>query len=255
MTTDTDEARYLALLHGFYDAVPRQAPGRESDTLRALAAVPGLPAAPLLVDFGCGQGAATLPLAKATGGRVIACDRHLPSLRALRAAARAAGLAARVRTVCADMAHPPLADASVDLIWSEGAVYAIGFAEGLAAWRPLLRPAGALVVSELVWAVDRPGAAARDYWAAGYPAMARPQVRRAELQAAGYRLVCEFFLPEAAWQDYYDGVARRLAPFAESHAGDPVAGRLVADLEDEIGAFRQFGDQVGYLMLVATAAA
>ncbi|MGE5484827.1 MAG: hypothetical protein ACM3X4_07420 [Ignavibacteriales bacterium] len=38
---------------------------------------------------------------------------------------------------------------SFDLIWSEGAIYIMGFGNGLTAWKPLLRRGGYVVVSEL----------------------------------------------------------------------------------------------------------
>lgn len=248
-----DATRYMALLHELFDALPRQAPGSTAETLAALAAVPGLPAAPRIVDFGCGRGASALPLAEVTGGLVVGCDRHRPALALLRAAAIASGLGDRIDVVCADMAQPPFAPGTFDLIWSEGAVYAVGFAEGLAAWRPLLRPGGALVVSELVWLTDRPDAATRAFFSTEYPDMADLDTRRGQLVAAGYRLLADFLLSATGWQDYYAGLEPRLSPLVRDHPDDPVAARLAADITAEINHYRRAGDQYGYAMFIAEA--
>ena len=69
-----------------------------------------------------------------------------PSALSRRATARAAGLA--------DAIHPSTRRwtacrprSSFDVIWSEGAIYIMGFERGLRAWRPLVRTGGYVVVS------------------------------------------------------------------------------------------------------------
>ena len=42
-------------------------------------------------------------------------------------------------------------DGSFDIIWSEGAIFVIGFEKGLREWRRLLTPDGYVAVSELSW--------------------------------------------------------------------------------------------------------
>ena len=41
-------------------------------------------------------------------------------------------------------------EGSFDLIWSEGAIYNVGFRRGLELWRPLLRPRGCHAVTDAV---------------------------------------------------------------------------------------------------------
>lgn len=52
---------------------------------------------------------------------------------------------------------------SFDAIWSEGAIYIIGFERGLTIWRPLLKERGYLAVSELCWLEKDAPAEARDF--------------------------------------------------------------------------------------------
>lgn len=61
------------------------------------------------------------------------------------------------------------ADGTVDLTWAEGSVYIIGFDTALPAWRRLLAPGGARVVTEIEWLTRTPSGRARAFWDAVYP--------------------------------------------------------------------------------------
>ncbi|MGH1395846.1 MAG: hypothetical protein ACRAVC_17745 [Trichormus sp.] len=63
------------------------------------------------------------------------------------------------------------AEASVDLLWSEGAAYNLGFEQALKLWRPLLANNGIAVVSELSWFSDQVPESAIAYWNTAYPMM------------------------------------------------------------------------------------
>lgn len=54
--------------------LPQQGPGSDASTRKALALVPGLPAAPCILDLGCGPGRQSLVLAEQSGGQVTAVD-------------------------------------------------------------------------------------------------------------------------------------------------------------------------------------
>lgn len=88
-----------------------------------------------IADIGCGTGAATRVLARELDAHVTAVD-FLPELLAqLEDAAGRAGLADRITTLCASMESLPFAESELDAIWSEGAIYNMGFAAGITAWR------------------------------------------------------------------------------------------------------------------------
>ena len=57
-------------------------------------------------------------------------------------------------THAADFSELPFPRESLDLIWSEGAIYTLGFAAGLAVWRPSLKERAFLAVAELTWLTD-----------------------------------------------------------------------------------------------------
>jgi serine/threonine-protein kinase HipA len=243
--------RALALLFELYGDMPRQGPGSAATTRRALALLPGLPPEPRIADIGCGSGASSLVLAE-RGGTVIGIDIHKPFLARLRADAAAAALEGKVLAVAADMVAPPLAEGSLDLIWSEGAIYQIGFAAGLARWRPLLKPGGFIAVTEATWLTDTPPESLRAFWATAYPAMTGIAANEAKLGAAGFRVLDRFVLPAECWiESYYAPLAQAIAAFRARHPGDAQAASVAEEAESEIELYRRHGDAYGYVFYLA----
>ena len=217
-------------------------------TERALRLLPDLPPQARILDVGCGPGAQTLVLARATGGNVTAIDVHQPFLNDLVQRARAAKLAEYIRPVRASMDALPLEPESFDIIWSEGAVYIMGFEHGLRAWQRLVRHGGYVVVSELSWLVPEPPAPARAFWDEAYPAMRSVADNRATIERCGYERVDDFVLAKSAWlSNYYEPLMRRMVVFEREHAGDRVAANLVAHERREIEIFNAHGDTYGYV--------
>ena len=142
-------------LFRLFETLPRQGPGSDACTREALRRLPALPAAPRVLDLGCGTGASTLVLAATLRTSVIAVDIHQPFLDQLRATAQARGLAPLIETRCADIRSPGVPPGSIDLLWSEGALYLLGFEQGLRLWRPLLAPGGCLVAHGMLVALRR----------------------------------------------------------------------------------------------------
>lgn len=244
----------LRLFHALHDGLPREAPGDDASSLAALALVGALPPAPRIADMGCGPGAASLLLAARTGGHVTAIDLHAPYLHRLGEAARRRGLRDRILPVQADMAAPPLPPGSLDLVWSEGAVYHLGFAEGLRRWRGLVRDRGAIAVSDATWLTDDPPAAAGAFWAEAYPAMTTIAANRAAMARSGWRPLGHLVLPAAAWDAYYGPLEARLQVMRRDHAESPALGVVLAATEAEIDLYRRAGNSFGYVFYVGTAA-
>lgn len=232
--------------------MPRQGPGSDASTLRALSLAGPLPQTPDILDIGCGPGAQTLCLARATGGRITAVDTCQPFLEDLAARAAAAGLSEKIIPRNQSMSELTDPDGSYDLVWSEAAVYNMGFDAGLRAWRRLLRSGGVLGVSECVWLTDTPPEAARAFWASEYPAMTSVEENLVLLARSGYRLLGHFVLPASDWMDgYYLHIRARLAALLPLHAGDPGAEEVFAMEESEIRMYEDHGDSYGYAFFVA----
>ncbi len=115
----------LAPLYKLHDTVPRGAPGSDATTMHAITMLPDLPPCARILDVGCGKGKQTLVLARAYQQPVVAIDSHQPYLDLLTRTAAATGLGHLVETRNLSMDALDYGPGSVDLIWSEGAVYVL----------------------------------------------------------------------------------------------------------------------------------
>nr|WP_246413704.1 class I SAM-dependent methyltransferase [Rubricella aquisinus] len=202
--------------------------------------------------MGAGPGAATLLLARALPGAwITAVDTHEPYLDTIISRAAAAGLISRIGTLEQDMVGPGFMDGSLDLIWCEGAVYFVGLERALRHWRPLLRPGGRIVFSEVIWlGPDRPKDAEL-FWME-YPDMTdRAGVIR-RIEAAGCRLISDFVQPESDWRAYLGPLGTRAA---ELRPGADETLRAVLDgAVQEAELFERHGDSYGYAFFIVEAA-
>ncbi len=231
--------------------LPQQSPGSDASTLRALALVSGLPAKPEILDVGWGPGRQTLALAKATGGRVTAVDVAPAFLSELARRARAAGVADRVTTRCQSLDALDLPDAAFDLVWSEGALYSVGFDAALRALHRLLRPGASLVASELSWLAEDPPQEARAFWREAYPPMRTREANRRAIEAAGYALQGDFELPAADWwSGYYAELEPRIAALRARHIGSDAARAVLDAAQREIDLFRAGAGAYGYVFFL-----
>jgi ubiquinone/menaquinone biosynthesis C-methylase UbiE len=246
-----EESRLFEVFLDVQGGLPRQGPGCDVSTLRALSLCSPLPAEPSVLDIGCGPGMQTMALAKALRGSIIAVDCHQEYLDQLTRRAAEAGAASPIRAVQGDMRQLPLAPGSFDLIWSEGAAYIMGFREALAAWKHLLKPAGALAVSELVWLRPDPPDEVRRFFESEYPAMTDPLTIRDWFQQCGYELRGHFTLPDDAWwQHYYTPLEAKLPSLSQKYAEDEQALGVIEMTRREIDMRRRYGQWYGYEFFV-----
>lgn len=239
-----------SLVEELFGGLPQQGPGSDESTRRALRALGELPAAAQVLDVGCGSGRQTVALSNALRqARVTASDLALAPLAALRRRPCPGAPPGRFRAVRASMAQLPFSPASFDLIWSEGAIYHVGFAAGLGSWRPLLRGGGAVAVTELSWLTDRRPAAAADFWRRAHPRMGDRAGNLDAARRAGYRVVTDFVLPPTDWRAFYGPLEARLDE-RQRRPADPAARALLDSLRQEIELYRTYGDVYGYVFYV-----
>jgi predicted N-acetyltransferase YhbS/SAM-dependent methyltransferase len=229
----------LAAFEALHRGLPRQGPGSDATTRTLLQMARPLPERPRTLDLGCGPGRSALLLAAEAGAQVTAVDLHQPFLDELQAAAAARGLTS-IRTLRCSMLELPFAPGTFDLIWVEGAVYNVGFDRGLAYWRRLLAPGGALVVTECEWSTAAPSAAARAFWDGHYD-LRRTEQNVAAARALGYTVEASYRLPDSDWFDeYYTPLAQRVA------SGDPAYAAAAGATLEEIEMRRRNGDDYQY---------
>jgi cyclopropane fatty-acyl-phospholipid synthase-like methyltransferase len=238
-----------------FSGLPRQGPGSDDSTREALRRLPSLPRAPRVVDLGCGGGKQTLVLARELGVPITAVDRHAPFLAELKAEAQRLGVGHLVRTRCEDFAQLQDAPGSYDLLWSEGAIYLLGWAEGLRRWRPLLAPGGLMAVTEASWLTDTPPEEARAFWREGYPSMGTVGSNTERAREAGYQVFDAFPLPSSAWwDDYYRPLRERMAALSAEAAKDPALAEAIAMTAREIDLYERFGASYSYVFYLLRAA-
>ena len=148
-----------------------------------------------------------------------------------------------------DMKDIPGRFPHIDLLWSEGAAYSIGFANALAVWGRVINPAGFAVVSELSWLREQVPDAVKEFFRSGYPDMQTVPRNLAIAEDAGYRVFHTCALPGEAWvEGYYDLLEPR-AKALVNHP-DPAVREYAMETAKEIDVFRSSEDSYGYVFYV-----
>jgi ubiquinone/menaquinone biosynthesis C-methylase UbiE len=231
----------------------RQGPGSDAHTRRAielagLARVKGL----RMADIGCGTGASTLVLAKELDAHIVAVDLLPEFLDCLEKRARAAGVSDQVSVLNASMDGLGFAAGSLDAIWSEGAVYNIGFEGGVRQWRRFLKPGGVLAVSELTWLTNHRPAELESHWKSQYPEVGTASSKLEVLERNGYSPLGYFALSEECWLDeYYRPMQQRFQEFLRRNGFSGQAKSTVAAEEAEIGLYERYRSFFSYGYYIA----
>lgn len=241
----------MSMIDEIFTHLPRQGPGDEASTKRALELIGPLPRDAKILDIGCGGGAQTLVLAEETQAHITAVDTFTPLLDVLRARLVKRGLQARVTIACEPMESLDFPDETFDCIWSEGAIYNMGFMRGLCEWRHFLKPHGTIAVTEATWLKKNPPLEAQEFWDEAYPQMGSLAENLEVIRECGYSEIGHFVLPESAWwQLYYDPMAKRIAELRETTSN--TEDRLFLDaLTHEMHLYRLYSQYYGYVFYVA----
>ena len=249
-----DDLRLLVDLH---KTGRRQGPGGEAETSMSVA-LSGLSAVETLriADIGCGSGASTLVLAQQLDARIVAVDLVPEFLASLQADAARAGVADRIRTLTASMEALPFSEAAFDAIWSEGAIYNMGFEAGVAAWRKHLKPGGILAATELTWLTRERPAELQAHWTREYSEVDTASAKMAVLEKHGFSPLGYFVLPERCWlENYYRPMERRFPTFLEEHDHSDAARAIVEAERHEIALYERYKAYLGYGYYIARKAA
>jgi ubiquinone/menaquinone biosynthesis C-methylase UbiE len=210
-----------------------------------------LPENPRILDIGCGPGMQTIKLAKLSKGQIDALDNHQPFLDQLDLKIKKEGLTTKIKPVKGDMLNLTYDSNTFDLIWSEGAIFIIGFEKGLREWKRLLTDDGYLVISDLSWLKNNVPAEVKEYLDQFDPNIKTIQGNLDIVKKVGYRLVGFFVLPsESWWTNYYDPILAKLPSLKEKYKSDEEKLRDIACREVEIDMFRKYSEVYGYVFYI-----
>jgi len=231
--------------------IPREGPGDNDSTRKAFSLLANLPAQPRILDIGCGPGMQTIELAKVSAGSILAIDTHQPFLDELAKRAEREGVAGTISSLNKSMLDLNFELGSFDVIWSEGAIYIIGFEKGLREWQPFLKRGGYLAVTELSWLKPEPPAEPKAFWDENYPGMKTQEENLDILRKAGYREVGHFVLPESSWwDDYYTPLEKRIVILTEKYRDDEEAMALLHESQRESDLYRKYSNWYGYIFYI-----
>ena len=238
----------------FYDifkGLPRQGPGNIQSTKKAIDLIDHLPAHPNILDLGCGTGTQTFQLAHHLGGSIVALDNHAPYLRQLTDNAEKLGYTESIQTVRGDMHSLTFSPESFDLIWSEGAIYIMGFREGLNYLKTFLKNAGYLAVTEISWLKNSQPPHLIDFWEQEYAAMNTIDGNLEIIRDLGYNLIDYFILsPLAWWDNFYTPLENRLVQMRKKYIENDQALELVEFVQLEIDLYRKYPEFYGYVFYI-----
>lgn len=231
--------------------LPREGPGDSKSTRRAYRMLTGLPEKPQVLDVGCGPGMQTIELAKISNAQITAVDNHQPYVDTLEKKATAEGVKEKISAKNSDMKNLDFKAKSFDVIWSEGAIYNIGFEKGLREWRRFLVDNGYFAVSELCWIDPKPPQEVKEFFKTEYPAMKTVKENLSIIFDVGYNLIGYFVLPESSWwSDYYLPISSKLPALKAKYSADEDALATIAHEELEIEIFRKYSKHYGYVFFV-----
>ncbi|NME67652.1 class I SAM-dependent methyltransferase [Flammeovirga aprica] len=242
------------LLIDFHVKAERQGPGSDAETEKALSftAFDGIEKLKV-ADIGCGSGAQTFALANAlVNAEITAVDLFSEFLMQLNLKAVQNNFDDRIKTLKESMDQLSFREEEFDLIWSEGAIYNIGFKKGLEEWKKYLKTGGYIAVSEITWLTGTRPSEIEEYWNAAYPEIDTASNKMKTMEELGYQPVGYFPLKQESWlKNYYGPMEDRFASFLEDNDHSEKAKNLVEQEKGEIQMYQKFKDYYSYGFYIA----
>ncbi len=250
MMNRTKEIELIVDLHRNSE---RQGPGSIEDTLKAL----GFMNLPLhhnvrIADLGCGTGGQTITLAQHLNCHIVAVDLFPEFLDELNERADLLGFGEKISTQEKSIDALTFEKEELDIIWSEGAIYNIGFENGIRQWKDYLKIGGYIAISEITWISEARPKEIEEYWEREYPEIDTASNKIQILEKNGYTLCGYFFLSENSWiENYYEPMKARFESFLERHNQSALSRKLVDDHRAEIHLYQKYKDYFSYGFYIA----
>lgn len=241
----------FSLIYEYFASLERQGPGSPEVTLQALSFIDNLTEQSRIADLGCGTGGQTMVLGQHAPGYITGLELSPDFIQIFNRHVARLGLQDKVKGMVGSMDNLPFERVSLDLIWSEGAIYNIGFERGLKEWREYLKPGGYVAVTEASWFTDERPAEIHDFWMLHYPAINTIPGNVATLQQAGYIPVATFILPENCWTEHFftPGVTAQ-RKLLDKYPGNQGVEEFVSAQRREAEMYRRYKEFYGYVFYI-----
>lgn len=245
------------LICEYFSGLERQGPGSPEMTIKALSFIDNLTNNSRIADIGCGTGGQTMVLAQNTLGHIVGIDLFSKFIEIFNNNVTKLNLSQRVLGVVGSMEaleNVPgchFHENSLDLIWSEGSIYNIGFERGLREWRKFLVTGGYIAITEASWFTEERPAEIESFWNDAYPQIDTIANKIAQMQKAGYIPVASFVLPESCWlENFYQPQTQRREVFLKCYAGNKAAEQFVAMEQHEEDLYHKYKQHYGYVFYI-----
>jgi len=241
----------FSLICDYFSTLERQGPGSPEVTIKALSFIDNLTDESQIADIGCGTGGQTMVLAENAPGQISGIDLFPAFIDLFNSNAAKLNLQDRVKGIPGSMENLPFQNEELDLIWSEGAIYNIGFERGLNEWRKFIKTGGYIAVSEASWFTTERPAEIDEFWMEAYPAIDTIPNKVAQMQNAGYIPVATFILPENCWTDhFYVPQVKAQELFLKKHAGEKTAEEFIENERRESRLYYRYKEFYGYVFYI-----
>ena len=241
----------LEVICEYFSYLERQGPGSPEVTKKALSFIDNLNNNSLIADIGCGSGGQTMVLAQHAPGKITGIDLFPLFIDLFNRNVEKFNLKDTVKGIVGSMDNLPFKDEELDLIWSEGAIYNIGFEKGLNEWRKYLKKGGCIAVSEVSWFTPERPLEIEEFWLDAYPEIDTIPVKIAQMQKAGYIPIASFILPENCWTEhFYAPQVKAQEIFLEQNAGNKSAAEFIANQRHETELYYRYKEYYGYVFYI-----
>ena len=241
----------FGLICEYFSNIERQGPGSPEATLKALSFIDNLNNESSIIDIGCGTGGQTIVLAQNAPGNFKGLDMFPTFIDLFNANAKKNNLQERVKGIVGTMMELPFKDEEFDLIWSEGAIYNIGFKKGINEWNSFLKRGGYLAVTEACWFTETRPEEIDTFWKNAYPEIDTISNKMDQLQKAGYVPVASFILSENCWiENFYEPQSVMQEEFLKKHPGNQNAKNLVEEMKHEVEMYNKYKEFYGYVFFI-----
>lgn len=240
----------INIIYEYFSNTERQGPGNSEETLKALSFITGLTEKSKIADIGCGTGGQTMTLGHNTSCEIIGIDLWQDFIEKFNRNSFNQNLQDRVKGIVGNMENLPFHEEELDLIWSEGSIYNIGFERGINEWRKYLKIGGYIAVTENTWFSEERPEEIQEFWQKAYPEIDTIPNKVAQMQKAGYLPIATYMLPETIWTDYYSKQALRIDDFLKKHKGNKTAEDFASSQLYESNLYHKYKAYYGYMFYI-----